>query len=54
MGQDFCFTRLSHKKTEMNVPIQLVIDMQNDRTNYKRISDKVLDLKFSDLFYLYF
>ena len=29
----------------MNVPIQLVIDMQNDRTYYKRISDKVLDLK---------
>ena len=60
MGQDFCFTRLSHKKiemkhqknrneilkkTEVNVPIQLVIDMQNDRTYYKRISDKVLDLK---------
>jgi hypothetical protein len=33
------------KKTKVNVPIQLVIDMQNDRTYYKRISDKVLDLK---------
>ena len=33
------------KKNEVNVPIQLVIDMQNDRTYYKRILDKVLDLK---------
>ena len=29
----------------MNATIQLVIDMQNDRKYYKRIADKVLELK---------
>ena len=29
----------------MNAAMQLVIDMQNDRKHYKRILDKVIELK---------